>query len=187
MRIGSGSFRGRNIKAPPGRKTRPTSGRLKKSLFDILAPRLALARVLDLFAGAGALGFEALSRGAAWVTFVEKGKAAARTIEDNLVSLGMEEQGEVLRREVSPALTFLAARDDIFHFIFLDPPYRSDKSTSVLKRIANSPLLAPDGMVILEHHHKTQPEDGCGNLKIQRQVRSGESCLTFFAFQGETG
>ncbi|MFQ5792668.1 MAG: 16S rRNA (guanine(966)-N(2))-methyltransferase RsmD, partial [Acidobacteriota bacterium] len=177
MRIGSGRLRGRRVQTPPGSRTRPTSGRLKKALFDILAPRLAGARVLDLYAGAGALGLEALSRGASWATFVERGRVPAEAIRKNLAALGLAGQGEVLRREVRPALAFLAERGrgaeerSGYDVVFVDPPYGADVQESVLRAIATFPLLSLQAVVVLEHHHKTPIAETCGELERVRRVR----------------
>jgi 16S rRNA (guanine(966)-N(2))-methyltransferase RsmD len=181
MKIASGKYRGREIETPRGSKTRPTGGRLKKSLFDILAPRLPGARVLDLFAGAGALGLEALSRGAAQVTFVERNRAAADTIRKNLERLGLDQEAELLRRETTAAIGFLASREQTFDIIFLDPPYRSDLHAPLLQRIGAGSLVSPGGLVIMEHHHKTALADHYGGLTKVREVRAGESCLSFYS------
>lgn len=185
MKIGSGTLRGRRIGAPAGQKTRPTSGRLRKALFDILAPRLPRARVLDLFAGAGSLGLEALSRGAASVVFVERGRAAADAIRSNAERLELSERATVLRREVRSALTGLAERGDRFDVIFLDPPYRSGLQTVILDRLGALPLLETEGIVVTEHHHKTGLAERYGALTKAREVRAGESCLTFYRRSGE--
>ncbi len=180
MKIGAGLFRGRNIASPRGQSTRPTSGRLKKALFDILAPLLPGARVLDLFAGGGALGLEAISRGASQVTFVERGRAAVQAIETNLEKMGATGQVEVLRCEVRSALKLLGEKAEPFRIILLDPPYRVDIHGSVLGQIDRLSLLDDQGMVIVEHHHKRALADDYGSLKKVRQVRAGESCLTFY-------
>ena len=181
MKIASGKFRGMEIETPRGTKTRPTGGRLKKSLFDILAPRLPGARVLDLFAGAGALGLEALSRGAVHVTFVERSRAAADTVRKNLERLGLGEEAELLRREVVSAIGFLAEQEQTFDIILLDPPYQSDLHASLLQRIGAASLVSHEGLVILEHHHKTALADAYGGLTRVREVRAGESCLSFYS------
>lgn len=181
MRIASGKYRGMEIETPRGSKTRPTGGRLKKSLFDILAPSLPGARVLDLFAGAGALGLEALSRGAAHVTFVERNRGASETIRKNVERLGLGEQVELLRREARSALGLLVEREETFDVVLIDPPYRSEMHASLLQRIGSMSLVSPGGLVILEHHHKTNLADSYGCLTKAREVRAGESCLSFYA------
>ena len=180
MKIGGGKFRGMYIEAPSGRKTRPTGGRLKKSLFDILAPRLPEARVLDIFAGAGALGLEALSRGASHVTFVERNRAAANAIRKNLERLQLTEQTELLQRDAESAINFLAAGQDAFELVLLDPPYQADIHDTLLQKIGAVSLAKPGGLVILEHHHKMPLADSYSGLAKVREVRVGESCLTFF-------
>ncbi len=180
MKISGGTFRGRNIASPRGKFTRPTSGRLKKTLFDILAPHLPGARVLDLFAGAGALGLEAISRGASRVVFVERRREAVKAIESNLEKLGVADQAEVLRYEARSALRLLGERSEQFQLILLDPPYRVEIRALVLDQIDRLSLLDDQGTVIVEHHHKTPLADAYGSLKKTRQVRAGESCLTFF-------
>jgi 16S rRNA (guanine(966)-N(2))-methyltransferase RsmD len=180
MKIGSGRFRGRNIETPRGKKTRPTSGRLKKALFDIIAPELAGARILDLYAGAGALGLEAISRGASHATFVERGRSAASAIAGNLDKLGISDQAEILQCETRTALHQLAQRGEKFDFIMLDPPYRSNLHAAVLWQIDASSVLTSDGLIIIEHHHKLELGDVVGNLRKTRTVRAGESCLTFY-------
>jgi 16S rRNA (guanine(966)-N(2))-methyltransferase RsmD len=180
MKIGSGRFRGRNIDTPCGKKTRPTSGRLKKALFDIIAPDLDGARVLDLYAGAGALGLEAISRGASHATFVERGRSVVNVIAGNLDKLGISEQAEILQCEIRAALHQLAQRGEKFDFVMLDPPYRSNLHAIVLWQIDASSVLASDGLIIIEHHHKLELGDAVGSLRKVRRVRAGESCLTFY-------
>jgi len=182
MRIGGGKFRGRQVETPRGRKTRPSGGRLKKSLFDILAPVLPGSRVLDLFAGAGGLGLEALSRGAAHVTFVERDRGAADTIRKNLERLGLSEKAELLRREARSAIGLLAERQETFDIILLDPPYRSDQHASLLQRIGAASVVKLEGVVILEHHHKTSLADSYAGLTKVREVRAGESSLSFYRY-----
>lgn len=185
MKIGSGRFKGRTIATPRGNKTRPTSGRLKKTLFDIIAPDLPGARVLDLYAGAGALGLEAISRGASYATFVERGRSAANAIANNLDQLGITEQAEILKCEVIPALHQLAQRGEQFQIILLDPPYRTDLHATILRQIDGTSVLAEDGFVIIEHHHKLALADVVGSLQKGRAVRAGESCLTFYTHSCE--
>ena len=181
MKITGGKFRGMEIATPRGQRTRPSGGRLKKSLFDILAPRLPGAQVLDLFAGAGALGLEALSRGAAHVTFVERNRTAAETIRKNLEKLGLGEEVELLRREAQAAVGLLASEGRSFDIILLDPPYRADLHVRLLQRIDAASVSSSGGLVILEHHHKTELADAYGRLNKVREVRVGESCLSFYA------
>ena len=185
MRIGSGELSGRKLHAPKGAKTRPTSARLKKSLFDVLASSLAGledARVLDLFAGAGALGLESLSRGAARAVFVERGRKAADVIRRNIDELGVVERGELLAMDVGAALTKLEHDGEAFDLVFADPPYKTDEDvlSRLLSALGAQELVAPDGLVVVEHHHKRELLESYGELTRFRRLKSGESCFTLY-------
>jgi 16S rRNA (guanine(966)-N(2))-methyltransferase RsmD len=180
MRIGSGEMRGRRLHAPRGERTRPTSGRLKKSLFDVLAGRLPGAKVLDLYAGSGALAFEALSRGAAQAVVVERNRRACDAIRRNASELRISERVEILAMEVSSGLSKLRHRGDRFDIIFADPPYRSSESEDLLVELGNAPLLAEAGLLVLEHHHKRELRERYGSLSRVRVLKAGESTLTLF-------
>ncbi len=180
MRIGSGGMRGRRLHAPRSGRTRPTSGRLKKSLFDVLAGRLPDARVLDLYAGSGALGFEALSRDAASAVMVERNRKACDSIRRNAEELGLGGQVEILSMEASSALAKLRRRGDRFDVIFADPPYRSSEPEDLLVSLGDGLLFAEGGLLVIEHHHKRELPDRYGSLSRLRVVKAGESCLTFF-------
>jgi 16S rRNA (guanine(966)-N(2))-methyltransferase RsmD len=180
MRIGSGEMRGRRLHAPRGERTRPTSGRLKKSLFDVLAGRLPQARVLDLYAGSGSLAFEALSRGATRAVVVERNRKACETIRRNAAELRLAERVEILAMDVSSALAKLRHRGDRFDVIFADPPYRSSEAEDLLVNLGERSLLAEGGLLVLEHHHKRELRDRYGSLSNLRVIKAGESCLTFF-------
>src|SRR6266704_4165462 len=127
MRIIAGKYRGRKLKSPPSLQTRPTSDRLRETLFNILAPRIRGARLLDLCAGSGAVGIEALSRGAAHVTFVDRSRKMYALIEKNLYTLGVEDEVEVVLAEVSEFLRRYAEKQAlVFDIVFFDPPYATD-------------------------------------------------------------
>jgi 16S rRNA (guanine966-N2)-methyltransferase len=148
MRVIAGTYGGRILKAPPGAATRPTSDRVREALFSILAPRTPDARVLDLFAGSGALGLEALSRGAASVTFVDDAPAAIRAINANLDAL--EATADVHRAD---ALRFLAAareRGAQYDLVFLDPPYRHAERLAPRLSDALPAVLAPGAAAVAE-------------------------------------
>ncbi len=188
MRIGSGTFSGRRLHAPKGGSTRPTSARLKKSLFDVLASSAGLedARVLDLFAGAGALGLESLSRGAAMAVFVERGRKAADVIQRNIDELGVVERGELLAMDVRAALTKLEHAGEAFDLVFADPPYDADADADVdvlsrlLSALGAGELVVSDGLVVVEHHHKQELLESYGELTRFRLLKSGESCFTLY-------
>ena len=148
MRVIAGAYGGRRLQAPPGDATRPTSDRVREALFSILADAVADARVLDLFAGSGALGIEALSRGAAWATFVDADPKAQRALRANLTALGIE--AEVRRAE---ALAFLRAASSAgrqYDLVLLDPPYRSAPRLGPGLSEALPPVLAPGALVVAE-------------------------------------
>jgi 16S rRNA (guanine(966)-N(2))-methyltransferase RsmD len=173
-------MRGRRIHAPRGERTRPTSGRLKKSLFDVLAGRLPGARVLDLYAGSGSLAFEALSRGAEEAVVVERNRKACESIRRNASELRLVERVEILAMDVSSAISKLRHRGDRFDVIFADPPYRSSEPEDLLVHLGDGLLLKEEGLVVLEHHHKRELREGYGSLSRVRVLKAGESCLTFF-------
>jgi 16S rRNA (guanine966-N2)-methyltransferase len=179
MRIIAGSLKGRTIHAPRGLTVRPTSDKVREALFDILQNRIAGASLLDLFAGVGAVGIEALSRGAAWVTFVEKSRMHCKFLERNLNEHRLSDRSSIYNMD---AMTFLAhppcgpARYDL---IFLDPPYRSELLRKALPMIASSDIITTEPLIIVEHHHKQMIEEKAGDLKLLRQRRYGETVLSF--------
>ena len=175
MRVIAGHFKGRRLKTPTWEGLRPTSDKLRETLFNILAPRVAGARVVDGFAGTGAVGIEALSRGAAHVTFIEKNRRAAALIEENLNACGVEEGYTIRCADVVAALNGLPAAD-AFDLILLDPPYDITTMTAVLD--ASARALAPGGLVVLEHATRREPEPAAW-LDPIRRVKSGDSTLTF--------
>jgi 16S rRNA (guanine(966)-N(2))-methyltransferase RsmD len=176
MRVIAGRYKGRRLKAPTWAGLRPTSDKLRETLFNILAPRIDGARVLDGYAGTGAVGIEALSRGAAHVTFVEKDRRATALIAENVAACDAAadytiETGDtvtLLRRGVAAP----------FDLIWLDPPYDSADSFDALDAPAYA--LAPGGLVVLERATRRQPNVPAMLSRV-RDVKSGDSTLTFFA------
>jgi 16S rRNA (guanine966-N2)-methyltransferase len=152
MRVIAGQAHGRRIKAPRGLNTRPTSARARESIFSRLSVRLDFdgARVLDIFAGSGSLGIEALSRGVAQVTFVDSSRDAAGAIRSNLASFGFADRARIMMIDVFRALDELHASGENFDLIFVDAPYRNDVSAEVLARLARFGLIARGGWVIVE-------------------------------------
>jgi 16S rRNA (guanine(966)-N(2))-methyltransferase RsmD len=180
-RVIAGSARGRRLRAP-GEGTRPFGDRVKQTLFAILEPDLPGARVLDLFAGSGAGGIEALSRGAAAAIFVERDAAAARVIDENLRATGLSEKARVIRGD---AIAYLktAATNAPFDLVLLDPPYaESGLMEAALARLgaADQPLLASDAWVVAKHFWRTPPPPAAGLLASVRNRRFGETALTFY-------
>jgi 16S rRNA (guanine966-N2)-methyltransferase len=155
MRIISGQFKGRAIRAPEGRGTRPTSDRTREAMFNVLAhadwsPGLAEARIMDVFAGSGALGFEALSRGAAFCLFVETESAARGAIRDNIEAFNVFGQTRIHRRSALDLGPKPAAAGDPFSIVFMDPPYEYDLTAGALRQLAQGGWITKDALVIAE-------------------------------------
>lgn len=187
MRIIAGQFRSRVLSAPPGLDTRPTSDRLRESLFNVLASRISGAAFLDLYAGSGAVGIEAISRGAARVAFVERDPAAARVLRGNLERLGISDGFRVhagsvkifLQKQSSTA----SPKPVPYEVVFLDPPWGvADEYTSTLNFLGGSAAahLAPDAVVIAEHRRKQPLNDRYGSLRRTRLLEQGDAALSFY-------
>jgi 16S rRNA (guanine966-N2)-methyltransferase len=181
MRIIAGELKGRRLRTLEGLKIRPTSDRLRETLFNILAPRIAEARFLDLCAGSGAVGIEALSRGASQAVFIEVSRRAAALIEENLETCGVTAHAQVHNREGVTALRMLSAQESQFDIIYFDPPYDSHLYSPILDVLGSSRLLADEGVMIVEHRGAALLSPGYGDLRPYREVRQGDSRLTFYA------
>lgn len=188
MRVIAGHFRSRPLRSLAGSDVRPTSDRLRETLFNVLTSgnpqALDGSRWLDLYAGSGAIGIEALSRGAHSVTFVEASKRAAAVIRANLYSIGIKEGYEVLEQEATRALRRLDMQAAEFDYCFLDPPYRlQDEYTDCLGFLSQSRLLTPASVVIAEHTKKYDPPDAIGALRRSRRLVQGDAALSFYSLQ----
>jgi 16S rRNA (guanine(966)-N(2))-methyltransferase RsmD len=183
MRIIGGRLRSRKLEAPAGLATRPTSDRLRETLFNVLAPRIEGARFLDLFAGSGAVGLEAHSRGAAQVDFIERSAAALAVLRKNLASLGIATGIFIHHGSVEPTLRRMRS-DAPFDLVFLDPPYEAadayDTTLGLLGGAASG-LLTPQSLVIAEHRKKEKVEDRYGSLQRTRLLEQGDAALSFYA------
>ncbi|MDQ4122003.1 MAG: 16S rRNA (guanine(966)-N(2))-methyltransferase RsmD [Acidobacteriota bacterium] len=186
MRIIAGLYRGRNLKNPPDLRTRPTSDRLRETLFNVLAPRIdEETRFLDLCAGTGAIGIEALSRGAEFAVFVDKSRKSCGLIEANLDLLGIpEDQTEVVMSDAEEHLRRLNKNGNEvkgFEIIYFDPPYKSDYRP-VLEELsyADSKILSPEGILVVEHHHKNELLDSVWSLRRWRILKQGDTALSFY-------
>lgn len=184
MRIIAGKYRSRKLAAPSGLATRPTSDRLRETLFNVVAGLVEGSTWIDLFAGSGAIGIEALSRGAAMVFFVESGSRAVRAIRQNLADLEVPHGFEVLDRDAVHALRHLEARNLACDFCFLDPPYRKmGDYRQVLGFLSKSTLLKQDGLVIAEHDKHFDPAESFGPMQRIRKLRQGDAVLSFYRRQ----
>jgi 16S rRNA (guanine966-N2)-methyltransferase len=180
LRVIAGTLKGRRLKPPAWDGLRPTSDKLRETLFNILAPRIAGARVLDGYAGTGAVGIEAISRGAAWVMFVDNDRRAEALIAGNLAHCGVTGGYAIIRATVAVAIDDLgAAPTDPFDIILLDPPYDDPQVDAVLA--AGGDALAPAGVLVLEHRRRRAAPDAAGRLVRVRQVTSGDSALSFYS------
>ena len=183
MRVISGQHRSRPLRSLPGSDLRPTSDRLRETLFDVLSAARDLRDSvwLDLYAGTGAVGIEALSRGARQVYYVESAKKHARLLRENLSSLGISEEFELHERDVAQALPLLESTGVVCDYIFLDPPYRMRGSYDrTLGYLSQSRLLQPSTIVIAEHEKKFDPGERFGALLRYRRLDQGDASLSFY-------
>jgi len=176
MRIIAGEWKGRTLQAPAWEGLRPTSDRLRETLFNVLSPRIPGARVLDGYAGTGAVGIEALSRGASEVVFVERDPRAVALIEANLARCGVRDRHAIIRSDL-PTVTGLA-RAAPFDLVFLDPPYGRAGLDAAIQ--AAAALMAPDTLLIIEHARRDEAPASDGALQRTRTLRSGDSALAFY-------
>ena len=176
MRVIAGRFKGRRLQAPAWEGIRPTSDKLRETLFNILAPRIEGARVVDGFAGTGAVGIEALSRGAAHVLFVERDRRAAALVKANLARCGVEQGYTIACGDVAAVLR-RAPADAAFDLILLDPPYDADPDMVTRALAASADRLTPGGLLVLERATRREPALPAP-LERVRDVVSGDSTLT---------
>jgi 16S rRNA (guanine(966)-N(2))-methyltransferase RsmD len=176
MRIISGVLKGRRLKTPDWAGLRPTSDRLRETLFNVLASRLPGARVLDGYAGTGAVGLEAHSRGASEVVFVERDARAAALIAENLAHCAVTKGCAIMRADIGRLAEPFGARR--FDLILLDPPYAEPEFESILARAAS--WLAVEGLLVLEHARRRAAPLAAGDLIRTRVVQSGDSALSFY-------
>ena len=184
MRVISGIYRSRRLAAPPGLATRPTSDRLRETLFNILAPRIPGATFVDLYAGSGANGIEALSRGVSMVFFVEDSAPALNAIRLNLKSLGIVSGYGLEPRTVSSFLRRIAQSEHKLDIIFLDPPYDEPEKYAVTLELLGgecASLLHPESIVVAEHRSKQALADRYGALACYRVRKQGDAALSFFS------
>jgi 16S rRNA (guanine966-N2)-methyltransferase len=184
MRVIAGRFRSRPLLAPKGMKTRPTSDRLRETLFNVIATRVERARFVDLYAGSGAVGIEALSRGAEFVWFAESAPPAAKTIRENLNVLKIADGYGIEGRGTAVLLGDLAKRGEKVDVVFLDPPYEAEEEYARTLEFLGSRglgLLAEDARVIAEHRSKVNLPESVGGLERVRILKQGDAALSFFA------
>jgi 16S rRNA (guanine966-N2)-methyltransferase len=176
MRIIAGEFKGRRLKAPKWDGLRPTSDKLRETLFNVVAPRIGGARVLDVFAGTGAVGLEALSRGAERAVFVESDRRALALIHENAALCGVSERCAIIRGAAEHVL-LNAIDGDPFDLVMLDPPYEHEPLAAAIDAAVRH--LAADGLLVLEHASR-RPPPAVALARPFRTLRSGDSALTMF-------
>jgi 16S rRNA (guanine(966)-N(2))-methyltransferase RsmD len=184
MRVIAGTYRSRPLTAPPGLSTRPTSDRLRETLFNVLAPRIQGSSFLDLYAGSGAMGIEALSRGAACITFVERAAPAAKILRANLDRLAISKGFRIHSGSVATFLRRPRAGAAEFDIAFLDPPYdAATEYATILSLLGGqaSAFLASGAIVIAEHRKKEKLDTCYGALQRTRLLEQGDAALSFFA------
>ena len=187
MRVIAGKFRSRSLKSLKGLALRPTSDRLRETLFNVLAERVADARFVDAFAGTGAVGIEALSRGAREVIFIENHVPAVALIRKNLRALGIQSLGSVLALDTLRGLQRLVANppaaSSLVDIVYLDPPYAAAQDyRRVLTFLGAAPFLAEGSLVIAEHRSSVELPETFGNLSRVRVLRQGDATLSFYRF-----
>jgi 16S rRNA (guanine966-N2)-methyltransferase len=185
MRVIAGKYRSRPLRSSRGMDLRPTADRLRETLFDVLTagnPSALEGTVwLDLFAGTGAVGLEALSRGASMVHFVEKSARAAELLGQNLHSLGVEDGFRIMKQDVKKALRALDEEEVAADFIFLDPPYWMEEVYGqTLESLEESRLLKHGSLVMAEHQKKFDPGEAFGSLRRYRKLEQGDAALSFY-------
>lgn len=182
MRVIAGVHRGRRLKAPTWEGLRPTSDRLRETLFNVLAPAIAGARVLDVFAGTGALGIEALSRGASFVTFVESDRRAQALIAENLAACGIREGYAIIRAPAARAYHTVRSSSSFvpFDIVLIDPPY-GQPAEPALDGVDG--IVAADGLIVFEHARRSPAPETVGRLTRTRDLVSGDSALAFYTCQ----
>ena len=182
MRVIAGTAKGRKLKVPTGATFRPSAERVRAALFSMLeAAGVKMDRVLDLYAGTGAIGIEALSRGADWADFVERDKAMARAISENLTNTRLEERGQVHVMDAGKALDRLSGPYDV---IFMDPPYADESVDRVVDQIDEKGLCGVDGMVIVEHAKRRPIKERYGRFVLEKEKTYGDTMLSIFQSEG---
>ncbi len=179
MRVISGSARGRRLKGPPSHDTRPMADKIKGALFNALASlNVQPERVLDLYAGTGSIGIEALSRGASWADFVDKGREPARVIRENLTTTGFADRSRVQQMGVGQYIA--TARTEPYDFIILDPPYADPDILQTLESIGDSRLVESGTIVVIGHWPRLDMPDRLGRLECLRNRCHGDSCFSIY-------
>jgi 16S rRNA (guanine966-N2)-methyltransferase len=186
MRIISGTSKGRKLVTPKNHSLRPTSDRVKESLFNMLRDEIEGKTVLDLFAGTGNLGIEALSRGAKKAIFVEKERQALRLIQKNLIQFGLEGRSEILPKDVNRAIGLLKQRGESFDLILMDPPYEKGLIQETLMKLNFHQIYHGGSILVIEHNRREPLPHLLEGWNLIRRRRIGDTVLSLLAHQGES-
>ncbi|MCM3568786.1 16S rRNA (guanine(966)-N(2))-methyltransferase RsmD [Neobacillus mesonae] len=181
MRVVSGMCKGRPLKAVPGNSTRPTTDKVKEAIFNMIGPYFEGGIGLDLFAGSGGLGIEALSRGLNKVIFTDREAKAVQTIYDNIKACNFEEQAEVYRNDADRALKALMKREIRFDYIFLDPPYKKQQLTALMERMDIHNIINENGLVVCEHSFDVKLPHTVGKLVQIKHEQYGIIAVTIYS------
>lgn len=173
MQVIAGEFKGRKLKSVPGKNTRPTSDKVKEAVFQMIGPFFTGGTCLDLFAGSGALGIEALSRGIDYAVFIEKNGQAIRTIYENIKLLNIEKQTEVSRMDAFRALRVMEKNQACFDVIFIDPPYMENNYEKLMSKMMEGELLKAGGIIYCEHDAKIELPSNFNGLQMIKRVNYG--------------
>ena len=182
MRIVAGELRGRKLHAVKGAKTRPTADRVREAVFNILGKHVAGTRVLDLFAGTGAFGIEALSRGSLMGVFADKDRDAVTVLKRNLKSLDLMDRATVIRWDITRNLKFLCSWERTFDLVFMDPPYHRNMVAPVLHHLENTGCLQQQARIVVEHHWRDPLGDYPRRFHLRDQRKYGKTLVSFFNY-----
>lgn len=180
MRVVSGICKGRALKAVPGNTTRPTTDKVKEAIFNMIGPYFEGGIALDLFAGSGGLGIEAVSRGLDKAIFIDRDHKAFQTIRENINTCQLEEKTEVYRNDADRALKALVKREISFDFIFLDPPYKQQQLVSLMEKMDQHMLVHNESMIVCEHSHEVVLPSSIGGLTQVKHEKYGIIAITIY-------
>lgn len=183
LRVISGKARGLKLNAPKNDDVRPTTDRVKESLFNIINPYIMDSEILDLFAGTGSLGIECLSRGANKCVFIDNSKESINIVKSNIKKARVENESIVMNLDFKSAIKSLALKNQRFDVIFMDPPYYKNMFNDALSEIDNNNILKEDGIIIVEHDTKDKFPDDIGRLYKSREKKYGNTTITFYKME----
>jgi 16S rRNA (guanine966-N2)-methyltransferase len=183
MRVISGTAKGRSLKAVPGTNTRPTTDKVKEALFSIIGPYFDGGTVLDLFAGTGGLGIEALSRGMDQAVFIDIEKVSLDTVRANLKTTGFDDRAELYRNDAFRAIKALGKRKLRFQLVFLDPPYRMKLAQQLMTELLEQDLLEKNAVVVVEQDAEAASLESCGPLQLKRRAQYGDIAVLIYTLE----